>query len=105
VIGEMGQLLRPKRRSGHAVRDKDALMKMIAGRPRDPDYRKQFAHHNSQWIGGGRRADSRDSRAADIAAGTSPAGFKMTEEKRHELGKKGWGIEVYHPALKQCSGV
>jgi putative transposase len=29
----------------------------------------------------------------------------MTEEKRKELEGKGWGIEVYHRALKQCCGV
>jgi putative transposase len=29
----------------------------------------------------------------------------MTEEKREELAKKGWGIEVYHRGLKQCCGV
>ena len=28
--------------------------------------------------------------------------LKMTEEKREELAKKGWGIEVYHRGLKQC---
>jgi hypothetical protein len=52
----MGQLLRSKRRSGHAVRDKDALMKMIDGRPRGPDCRKQFAHHNGQIRSGFFRA-------------------------------------------------
>ena len=26
------------------------------------------------------------------------------EEKRAELEKQGWGIEVYHRALKQCCG-
>jgi len=31
--------------------------------------------------------------------------LKMTEEKREELEKKGWGIEVYHRGLKQCCGV
>jgi hypothetical protein len=31
--------------------------------------------------------------------------LKMTEEKRQELEKKGWGIEVYHRGLKQCCGV
>ncbi len=29
----------------------------------------------------------------------------MTEGKRKELERKGWGIEVYHRALKQCCGV
>jgi putative transposase len=29
----------------------------------------------------------------------------MTGEKRKELEGKGWGIEVYHRALKQCCGV
>jgi hypothetical protein len=29
----------------------------------------------------------------------------MTEEKRQELERKGWGIEVYHRGLKQCCGV
>jgi hypothetical protein len=29
----------------------------------------------------------------------------MTEEKRKELERRGWGIEVYHRALKQCCGV
>ncbi|GAA6763561.1 transposase [Thermus hydrothermalis] len=28
----------------------------------------------------------------------------MTEEKRATLEKRGWGIEVYHRALKQCCG-
>ncbi len=28
----------------------------------------------------------------------------MTEEKRAKLKKQGWGIEVYHRALKQCLG-
>jgi hypothetical protein len=31
--------------------------------------------------------------------------LKMTEEKRQELERKGWGIEVYHRGLKQCCGV
>jgi putative transposase len=31
--------------------------------------------------------------------------WKMTEEKRQELERKGWGIEVYHRGLKQCCGV
>jgi putative transposase len=31
--------------------------------------------------------------------------LKMTEEKRQELERKGWGIEVYHRGLKQCGGV
>ena len=31
--------------------------------------------------------------------------LKMTEEKREELEKKGWGIEVYYRGLKQCCGV
>ena len=31
--------------------------------------------------------------------------LKMTEEKREELEKKGWRIEVYHRGLKQCCGV
>jgi hypothetical protein len=31
--------------------------------------------------------------------------LKMTEEKRQELEKKGWGIEVYHRGLKRCCGV
>ena len=30
--------------------------------------------------------------------------LQMTEEKRAELEKQGWGIEVYHRGLKQCSG-
>lgn len=30
--------------------------------------------------------------------------LKMTEEKREKLEKQGWGIEVYHRALKQCCG-
>lgn len=29
----------------------------------------------------------------------------MTEEKRAELERQGWGIEVYHRGLKQCCGV
>jgi len=29
----------------------------------------------------------------------------MTEEKRKEMERKGWGIEVYHRGLKQCCGV
>jgi len=29
----------------------------------------------------------------------------MTEEKRKELERRGWGIEVYHRGLKQCCGV
>ena len=29
----------------------------------------------------------------------------MTEEKRKEMERRGWGIEVYHRALKQCCGV
>lgn len=29
----------------------------------------------------------------------------MTEEARAKLAKQGWGIEVYHRALKQCCGV
>jgi hypothetical protein len=29
----------------------------------------------------------------------------MTEEKRQELERKGWGIEVYHRGLKRCCGV
>ena len=28
----------------------------------------------------------------------------MTEEKRADLEKQGWGIEVYHRGLKQCGG-
>lgn len=28
----------------------------------------------------------------------------MTEEGRAKLEKRGWGIEVYHRALKQCCG-
>jgi hypothetical protein len=31
--------------------------------------------------------------------------LKRTEEKRQELEKKGWGIEVDHRGLKQCGGV
>ena len=31
--------------------------------------------------------------------------MKMTEEKRQELERKGWGIEVDHRALKQCGEV
>ena len=31
--------------------------------------------------------------------------LEMTEGKRKELERKGWGIEVYHRALKQCCGV
>jgi len=29
----------------------------------------------------------------------------MTEEKRKEMERRGWGIEVYHRALKQCCEV
>jgi hypothetical protein len=29
----------------------------------------------------------------------------MMEEKRKELERRGWGIEVYHRGLKQCCGV
>lgn len=28
----------------------------------------------------------------------------MTEDRREELEKQGWGIEVYHRGLKQCCG-
>lgn len=28
----------------------------------------------------------------------------MTEEKTTNIGKRGWGIEVHHRALKQCCG-
>jgi len=31
--------------------------------------------------------------------------LKMTEAKRAELEREGWGIEVYHRGLKQCCGV
>jgi hypothetical protein len=31
--------------------------------------------------------------------------LEMSEEKRKRLGGRGWGIEVYHRALKQCCGV
>ena len=30
--------------------------------------------------------------------------IQMKEEKRAELEKQGWGIELYHRGLKQCSG-
>ncbi|MER3407734.1 MAG: hypothetical protein C4292_02830 [Nitrososphaera sp.] len=30
--------------------------------------------------------------------------LQMTEEKRAELEKQGWGREVYHRGLKQCCG-
>jgi len=29
----------------------------------------------------------------------------MTEEKRKELERRGWGVEIYHRGLKQCCGV
>jgi len=29
----------------------------------------------------------------------------MTEGKRKELERRGWGIEIYHRGLKQCCGV
>jgi len=29
----------------------------------------------------------------------------MTEEKRKEMERRGWGIEVYRRGLKQCCGV
>ena len=31
--------------------------------------------------------------------------LKMTEAKRADLEREGWGIEVYHRGLKQCCGV
>lgn len=31
--------------------------------------------------------------------------LRMSEEKRAELERQGWGIEVYHRGLKQCCGV
>lgn len=31
--------------------------------------------------------------------------LEMTEIKREELGKQGWGIESYHRGIKQCCGV
>jgi hypothetical protein len=31
--------------------------------------------------------------------------ISMTEGKRKELERQGWGIEVYHRVIKQCCGI